>query len=63
MFCVGSLVVKKGDADKGKIGIVLEITENSIGYKFIKVLSEDGKIKQWYADLVEVLNKNDRRTS
>ena len=51
----GDLVLKKGDADKGKTGIILEAFTNSIGLTFIKVLSEDGKIKTWYADLVEII--------
>ena len=53
----GDLVLKKGDADKGKTGIILEVSSNSAGYTFIKVLSEDGKIKTWYSDLVEIVDE------
>ena len=51
----GDLVVKQGDSDRGKKGVILEVIESSLGYKFIKVLTEEGKIKKWYADLVEAL--------
>lgn len=51
----GDLVIKHGDADRGKIGIVLEARENSLGHGFVKVLTADGVIKIWYAKLVKVI--------
>ena len=54
----GDIVLKKGDLDKGELGLVLELSQTPIGYKFVKVMKDDGIIKMWYAELVEVLNEN-----
>lgn len=54
----GDLVLKKGDLDKNKIGMVLNITlPNSMGNSFVTVLSE-GVIKKWYINLVEVVSES-----
>jgi hypothetical protein len=53
---VGDMVLKVGDSDFGQTGIILEINTNSIGNKFIKVLSDEGQIKTWYAELVRNLD-------
>lgn len=52
---VGDMVLKSGDSDCGQTGIILEINTNSLGNTFIKVLSNEGKIKTWYAKLANVI--------
>ena len=54
----GDIVLKKGPLDTGQVGLVLEVTQNSIGYRFVKVMKDSGIIKTWYSDQVEVLNEN-----
>lgn len=51
---VGDLVQKDGPFDEGLVGLVLEITSNSLGNSFVKVLSQNGEVKTWYTDLVKV---------
>ena len=53
---VGDMVLKQGDSDFGQAGIILEINTNSLNNTFVKVLSNDGQIKTWYAKLVDVID-------
>jgi len=53
---VGDMVLKAGDSDFGQTGIILEINTNSLGNTFVKVLSSEGKVKTWYAKLVNVID-------
>ena len=53
---VGDMVLKQGDSDFGKTGIILEINTNSLDNTFVKVLSSEGQIKIWYAELVDVID-------
>ena len=52
---VGDLVLKHGDLDKGKIGLILKIKTNSNGYTFIDVLKSSGDITTWYIDTVKLI--------
>ena len=54
----GDLVVKKGDYDRGCIGVILRVFTNPLGNKFVQVLN-DGKIKIWYYDTVNLICNND----
>jgi len=55
---IGDMIIKVGDSDYGQTGIILEINTNSLGNKFIKVLSDEGQIKTWYAKLVRHIDMN-----
>ena len=52
----GDLVKKTGDSLPGHIGVVLEVSENSIGYSFVTVLDESGAVRIWYSELVKVIS-------
>ena len=54
----GDLVIKKGDYDRGRIGVVLFVYTNPLGHKFVQVLN-DGKIKIWYYNKVCIIRNND----
>jgi hypothetical protein len=50
---IGDIIIKEGDSDSGQTGIILEINTSILGHEFIKVLSNEGKIKIWYSSLVK----------
>ena len=52
------MIIKEGDSDAGQAGIVLEINTNILGHEFIKALTNDGKIKIWYAKLVRNIDSS-----
>lgn len=52
----GDLVLKLGDFEKGKKGIVLLVKENDLGNAFISVLLSDGSQSIWYANVVKVVH-------
>lgn len=54
---IGDIVLKVGNYDKGEIGIVLKRKSNSIGNKFIIVITSKGKITTWYQNLIKVVNE------
>ena len=53
---VGDLVEKTGDSLPGHIGVILEVSESSIGYSFVTVLDESGTVRIWYSELVKVIS-------
>lgn len=53
---VGDMILKQGDSDFGQTGIILEINTNSLDNTFLKVLTSEGQIKTWYAELVDVID-------
>ncbi len=55
---IGDMIIKEGDSDVGQSGVVLEINTNILGHKFIKALTNDGKIKIWYAKLVRNIDSS-----
>ena len=55
---VGDIVEKKGDMDKGKKGLVLEIETNSLNNSFVTVMVLGETVeKLWYVKLVEVVHE------
>lgn len=55
---IGDLVMKvRGHHDCNKIGVIMEIIANDVGNTILTVNS-NGKIKNWYADFVEILNES-----
>jgi len=59
MECLaGKFVIKtKGHSDFGYCGIVLKSEVNPASYHILEVLS-NGKVRNWLADYVEVLEEN-----
>lgn len=58
---IGDVVLKHGDLDNGRIGIILEIVPSDIktdGYRILKVLRSDGHIVGWYIKVVEVISES-----
>jgi len=53
---VGDIVLKLGDFEKGKKGVVFLIKENKLGNTFISVLLPDGSQSIWYANVVKVVH-------
>lgn len=54
----GDLVLKKGDLDKNKKGVILKISKpNQTGNLFAEVLREDGVVVTWYLNLVEAVDE------
>lgn len=55
---IGDLVIKTGPFDKGKVGVILEIKENSLGNSFASILLPSGNIVTWYVDLIRIVNES-----
>ena len=51
---VGDLVIKEGDLDMGKTGIVIEVQTNDLGNTIVTVSTPEGE-KNWYYELVKVV--------